>query len=67
MLKKVKQWLKGAKLGKDFVPVESIVVYCSNVGNYIMCFRKKGSAVNFKCPLCNKYVPGGDHIGCYLV
>jgi hypothetical protein len=67
MLKKFKQWLRFSKLGNEFEPVEAIVVYCNKAGNYTMCFRKKDTPINFKCPLCGSYVPNGEHRGCVLV
>ena len=51
---------------ENLIEVESIVVFCQEKQNFSMCFRKKGTAINFKCPLCDKYVPNGMHIGCYF-
>jgi hypothetical protein len=41
--------------------VETIIVYCQEKENYVRLFRTLGSAINYKCILCNKYVPNGFH------
>lgn len=69
MLSKIKRLFKKPKPAEfeaNWQTVEGIVVYCMDKENYTMCFRKKGTAINFKCSLCGSYVTNGEHKGCVL-